>query len=206
MSKKYIFLNPVVCSLYDVSYLERILKEKGFDIVYSNSNNIDIVRNKYAEKCSNSCKCIIDSRCPKIKEYINTEYFENADINPILIETALEIHGNLNNKENSILYITTPCSYLRDLGNELKLENTIFITWKDFLKENNIILDSLKKKELNESPIPLGFFDKLKRTYKVHSVSGEDAVAEIFKNNIYKDNDLIEALYCSNGCHNGDGV
>ena len=150
--------------------------------------------------------CSSCSRCPKIKEYINTEYFENADINPILIETALEIYGNLNNKENSILYITTPCSYLRDLGNELKLENTTFITWKDFLKENNIILDSLKKKELNESPIPLGFFDKLKRIYKVHSVSGEDAVAEIFKNNIYKDNDLIEALYCSNGCHNGDGV
>lgn len=200
MDNNYVWVNPVIMNLYNIEYLKDTLLKYGFEIIFSNRNNADIVKNKYIEKCLNSDKCIIDSRCPKIYEYIdsNDNKLEYANINPILIETALELKSY-----NKRIIITTPCMALADFGNSLKLEGLAFKTWKDFIKENNISLDENKKEKLNYSPIPLGFFSDFD---KVYSVSGADNISTVFKNKLYKNNKLVEALYCDGGCHNGDGI
>ena len=201
MNKNYVWINPVVMSLYDIEYLKHILIKKGFQIVLPNKNCAKIIKNKYREKYLNSDKCIIDSRCPKIYEYIenNNNDYEYANINPILIETAIELKTRI---ENDII-ITTPCVALKNFGNSLNVEGLIFKTWIEFTKENNIILDKNKKKKLNSSPIPLGFF---KSFDKVYSVSGANNISRVFKNKLYRNSKLLEALYCNNGCHNGDGI
>lgn len=201
MNKNYVWINPVIMNLYDIEYLKYILLKNGFEIVLSNKNCANIIKNKYRQKYLNSNKCIIDSRCPKILEYIdnNDNNYEYANINPILIETAIELKTQI---ENDII-ITTPCGALSDFGNSLNLERLIFKTWKEFIEENNILLDENKKRKLNSSPIPPGFF---KGFDKVYSVTGADNISRVFKNKLYRNSKLLEALYCYNGCHNGDGI
>lgn len=188
-------------NLYDIEYLKDILLKSGFKIILSDRNNAEIVKNKFRQKCLNSNKCIIDSRCPKIYDYIdsNNNDYEYANINPILIETAIELKVKIKNN----IIITTPCIALANFGNSLNLEGLTFKTWRDFIKENNILLDKNKKKKLNESPIPLGFF---KGFDNVYSVSGAKNILKVFKNKLYVNSKLLEALYCENGCHNGDGI
>ena len=136
MNKNYVWVNPVVMVQYDIEYLKYILSKSGFEIVLPNKNCSDIVKNKYRKKYLNSDKCIIDSRCPKIYEYIdnNDNSYEYANINPILIETAIELKAQI---ENNIIIIT-PCVALSNFGNSLNLEGLIFKTWIEFVKENNI--------------------------------------------------------------------
>lgn len=201
MNKNYVWVNPVIMNLYDIEYLKDILLKSGFKIILSDRNNAEIVKNKFRQKCLNSNKCIIDSRCPKIYDYIdsNNNDYEYANINPILIETAIELKVKIKNN----IIITTPCIALANFGNSLNLEGLTFKTWRDFIKENNILLDKNKKKKLNESPIPLGFF---KGFDNVYSVSGAKNILKVFKNKLYVNSKLLEALYCENGCHNGDGI
>lgn len=201
MNKNYVWVNPVIMNLYDIEYLKDILLKSGFKIILSDRNNAEIVKNKFRQKCLNSNKCIIDSRCPKIYDYIDSDNndYEYANINPILIETAIELKAKIKNN----IIITTPCIALADFGNSLNLEGLTFKTWRDFIKENNILLDKNKKKKLNESPIPLGFF---KGFDNVYSVSGAKNILKVFKNKLYVNSKLLEALYCENGCHNGDGI
>lgn len=201
MNKNYVWVNPVIMNLYGIEYLKGILLKSGFEIILSGGNSAEIVKNKFRQKCLNSNKCIIDSRCPKIYDYIDSDNndYEYANINPILIETAIELKAKIKNN----IIITTPCIALTDFGNSLNLEGLTFKTWRDFIKENNILLDKNKKKKLNESPIPLGFF---KGFDNVYSVSGAKNILKVFKNKLYINSKLLEALYCENGCHNGDGI
>ena len=201
MNKNYVWINPIIINLYGIEYLKYILLKNGFEIVSPNKNCTNIVKNKYRKKYLNSNKCIIDSRCPKILEYIdnNNNNYEYANINPILIETAIELKARI---ENDII-ITTPCVALANFGNSLNVEGLIFKTWIEFIKENNILIDENKKKKLNSSPIPLGFFKEFDRVY---SVSGDKNILKFFKNKLYRNSKLLEALYCYSGCHNGDGI
>ena len=201
MNKNYVWVNPVITNSYDIEYLKDILLKNGFEIVLPVQNSADTVKNKFRQKCLNSDKCIIDSRCPKIYDYIDNDNkdYEYANINPILIETAIELKSQI--KSNII--ITAPCIALVDFGNSLNLEGLTFKTWRDFVKENNILLDESKKKKLKESPIPLGFF---KGFDNVYSVSGAKNILKVFKDKLYINCKLLEALYCDNGCHNGDGI
>ena len=201
MNKNYVWVNPVVMVQYDIEYLKYILSKSGFEIVLPNKNCSDIVKNKYRKKYLNSNKCIIDSRCPKILEYIdnNNNNYEYANINPILIETAIELKARI---ENDII-ITTPCVALANFGNSLNVEGLIFKTWIEFIKENNILIDENKKKKLNSSPIPLGFFKEFDMVY---SVSEDKNILKFFKNKLYRNSKLLEALYCYSGYHNGDGI
>ena len=99
--------------------------------------------------------------------------------------------------------ITTPCESLANYGNKKELEDTVFISWKEFIK--SIDKDStIKSNILDESPIPLGYFDSLK--FKITSLSGKDNIESYFENEFYKKDDLVEMLYCQGGCNNGDGV
>ena len=76
-------------------------------------------------------------------------------------------------------------------------------SWKEFIKNLNSH-DKSMVRMLDESPIPPGYFNSLEA--KVSSLSGEENIVSYFKNNLHKEDDLVEMLYCTNGCNNGDGV
>ena len=97
--------------------------------------------------------------------------------------------------------ITTPCETLANYGNNLNLKDTEFVSWNDFLKR----LDKkILRRILDESPIPLGYFTSI--GLKSSSISGKENIENYFKNELYKEDELVEMLYCNNGCNNGDGV
>lgn len=205
--KKYIWLNPVVLSLYNEYELISIMKDNGFEVVVSKKNNIDVVKEKYRKEILSSKKCIIDERCPKALEYVKEKY-DSKDIKypkiyPILIHTAIDL-SEIYSKGKNMLFIITPCTSLAMLGKSLKIKNATFMTWTDFIKEYSIDIKNIQKKEIMKSPIPPGFFKNYKE--EVLSLSGEENIEDAFENELWKNKKIVEMLYCKDGCHNGDGI
>ncbi|WP_149553960.1 hypothetical protein [Treponema pectinovorum] len=199
----FVFINPVSKNMYDEQELNNFISAKGFVIVECKNNWIQEVIEKYKQRVSSSKKTVIDMRCPFAVEFIKNSFsnlnVEYPSIEPILIHCAREIAQNYADKGN--IFITTPCSSLAEFGNSLKLQNTVFVTWNDFAKK---IECNLQKTILSESPIPPGFFSPLK--VKTKSITGSAALKDFFKSEKVADYNLIEMLYCKNGCNNGDGV
>ena len=201
--EKYIWLNPVVMKMYDHEELTTALGSLGFQIVNCEENHLQTVKNKYKEQYEGCNKLLCDNRCPKAISYVKAHYdyasLEYSAIKPILIHCAEEL-ANKYKEDAAELYIITPCTDLRDLGNKLALKNTIFQTWTEFCRDQKIILDS---KATEKSPIPPGFFDNIPN---VVSLSSKDDIDRFFQSAPKQDKQLIEMLYCQGGCHNGDGV
>lgn len=201
--KKYIWLNPVVLKMYNQEELNTTLASLGFQIVTCAENHIQTVKNKYKEKYEGCKHLLCDNRCPKAISYVKTHYDNNSleysKIQPILIHSAEEL-ANKYKEEDAQLYIITPCTDLRDLGNKLAFKNTIFQTWNEFCREHHIILNS---KSIEASPIPPGFFDNIPN---VVNLASKDDIDRFFQSAPKQDKQLIEMLYCQGGCHNGDGV
>ena len=135
-------------------------------------------------------------------EYINNNDALIPQIDPILIHCGIEL-ANREDLKGKKKIITTPCESLATYGNSKNLEDTMFVSWKEFIKNLNSH-DKSMVRLLDESPIPPGYFDSLEA--KVTSLSGEENIVSYFKNNLHKKDDLVEMLYCTNGCNNGDGV
>ena len=85
----------------------------------------------------------------------------------------------------------------------MKVYNSLTKRKEEFIKDLNSHNKNMVKM-LDESPIPPGYFNSLDA--KVTSLSGEENIVSYFKNNLHKKDDLVEMLYCTNGCNNGDGV
>ena len=202
--KKVVWLNPVVKNIYDFAALKEILQEKGFSVVECEKDHVNIVKNAYKNDLAKK-ELILDSRCPRAVNFIRANFKEQAvfisNLNPILIESALELSAKL--KEDEWLYVTTPCEDLAQLGMELNLARTTFLTWKSFREQNEI---NLEMKRLGVSPIPPGFFTNLGvKTLSLGSVEKiKNALS--YKFSELKNYQIIELLYCENGCHNGDGL
>ncbi|MBE9851675.1 hypothetical protein G6W42_03405 [Campylobacter concisus] len=202
--KKVVWLNPVVKNIYDFAALKEILQNKGFSVVECEKDHVNSVKNAYKNALAQS-ELIYDSRCPRAVNFIRSNFKEQADLisnlNPILIESALEISAKL--KEDEWLYVTTPCEDLAELGRGLNLARTTFLTWKSFKEQNAI---NLKMKRLGASPIPPGFFTNL--GVKTLSLGSKEKIenALSYKFSELKNYQIIELLYCENGCHNGDGL
>ncbi|WP_107691614.1 hypothetical protein [Campylobacter concisus] len=201
--RKLLWLNPVVKNMYDFSALKELLQNKGFNIVECEKDHVRDVKNSYKNLCSKGM--VLDSRCPRAVNFIRSNFkeFSNniSNLNPILIESAIELSSNL--KENEWLYITTPCEDLAELGNSLKLERTTFLTWKNFKELNDI---NLQISKIESSPIPPGLFENL--GIKTLSLCSKEKMQNAFsyKFSELKNYQIIELLYCENGCHNGDGL
>ena len=201
---KYILINQVVEKMYSEIILHDFLTKNGFIKVHCNTNWADVVKSKYKNLLKDETKTVVDMRCPmaveEIKKSGNTEGLIFHDIEPILIHCAREIsqREDLMDREKVIV---TPCKSLAEYGNLLKLKDTKFYSWLDFLKELN---QDLSCKPLKMTPIPLGFFEDL--NVKQVSLSSSKEINEFFKFNSFEDIKLIEILYCDEGCHNGDGV
>ena len=200
---KYIWLNPVVYKMYDHDQLNSALSNLGFHIVTCEQNHLKSVKDKYKAKYE-SCKHLLcDNRCPKAVNHVKAHYdhdsLEYADIKPILIHCAEELADRYKH-EDATLYIITPCTDLRNLGNSLKLPHTVFQTWTEFCRDNSINIDT---KSTESSPIPPGFFDNIPNTV---SLASKEEIDRFFKWAPKQEKQLIEMLYCPGGCHNGDGV
>ena len=201
--RKLLWLNPVVKNMYDFSALKELLQNKGFNIAECEKDHVSDVKNSYKNLCSKGM--VLDSRCPRAVNFIRSNFKEFSSnissLNPILIESAIELSSKL--KENEWLYITTPCEDLAELGNSLKLEQTTFLTWKKFKELNDI---NLQISKIESSPIPPGFFENL--DIKTLSLCSKEKIQNAFsyKFSELKNYQIIELLYCENGCHNGDGL
>ena len=202
--KKVVWLNPVVKNIYDFAALKEILQNKGFSVVECKKDHVKSVKNAYKNALVQS-ELVFDSRCPRAVNFIRANFKEQADLisnlNPILIESALELSAKL--KEDEWLYVTTPCEDLAELGRGLNLARTTFLTWKSFREQNAI---NLKMRNIEQSPIPPGFFTNL--GVKTISLSSKEKIenALSYKFSELKNYQIIELLYCENGCHNGDGL
>lgn len=202
----YIFINPVVGNMYKKEELDELLLNNGYSRVEVETDWHKIVKEKYNKTLKSTEKTLLDQRCPlaidTISEYINDEDTLIPQIDPILIHCGIEL-ANREDLKGKKKIITTPCESLASYGNKKNLEDTVFISWKEFIKNLNSH-DKSMVRLLDESPIPPGYFDSLEA--KVTSLSGEENIVSYFKNNLHKKDDLVEMLYCTNGCNNGDGV
>ena len=202
----YIFINPVVGNMYKKEELDELLFNNGYSRVEVETDWHKIVKEKYNETLKSTEKTLLDQRCPlaidTINKYINDEDTLIPQIDPILIHCGIEL-ANREDLKGKKKIITTPCESLASYGNKKNLEDTVFISWKEFIKNLNSHNKSMVRL-LDESPIPPGYFDSLEA--KVTSLSGEENIVSYFKNNLHKEDDLVEMLYCTNGCNNGDGV
>ena len=202
----YIFINPVVGNMYKKEELDELLLNNGYSRVEVETDWHKIVKEKYNKTLNSTEKTLLDQRCPlaidTISEYINDEDTLIPQIDPILIHCGIEL-ANREDLKKKKKVITTPCESLASYGNKKNLEDTVFISWKEFIKNLNSHNKSMVRL-LDESPIPPGYFDSLEA--KVTSLSGEENIVSYFKNNLHKKDDLVEMLYCTNGCNNGDGV
>lgn len=203
---EYIFINPVVDNMYIKEELDELLFNNGYLRVEVKNDWHKIVKEKYNEALKSTEKTILDRRCPLaidiIDEYIDDQDVFIPQIDPILIHCGIEI-ANREDLKGKKKVITTPCESLASYGNKKNLEDTVFISWKEFIKTLNLY-EKIKVKLLDNSPIPVGYFNSLEG--KISSISGEENIQEYFKNNLHKEKDLVEMLYCTNGCNNGDGV
>lgn len=203
---KYIFINPVVDKMYNKEELNDALTKNGYERVDVTVDWHGIVKEKYKTAVEEANLPILDRRCPmaieEAKKQVQDESAVIPAIEPILIHCAIELSTRESLKGKKKI-ITTPCESLASHGNQLQLEDTIFVSWKEFLKtlDANLVV---KEKALDESPIPLGYFSSLEA--KIESLTGKETIEEYFIQERYKDKDLVEMLYCDGGCNNGDGV
>ncbi len=200
----YIWINPVAASMYEEEELNDFLEKHGFRRFETSIDWLSVVREKYKEAVKQSRHPVIDIRCPKAKELLETMELKTKvtfpQIYPILIHCGKE-GSERKDLQEEVKIITTPCQALADLGNELCFSNTHFISWNKFLK---MLESEPNRKVIDKSPIPPGFFKEL--GVKEASVTGEDEIRRYFEEGVPEGVELVELLYCKDGCHHGDGI
>jgi len=202
----YIWINPVTAVMYEPEILKNFLQRHGYKQYVSSTDWAQKVKEKYKDEVEQTNYPVLDMRCPKIKNLIKEEGLEGKnqmvipDIDPILIHYGREaaLRDNWNQEE---ILMTTPCRALANMGNELNLPHVRFMPWNEFLEE---LGDRPKGRIPKESPIPPGFFKELDK--KTVSLSGEQEIRDYLEHYAPDGAELIEMLYCTDGCHNGDGI
>lgn len=202
----YVWINPVTEHMYEPHVLDELLQAHSHKRIRANIDWAAIVKEKYRIAVSQAPHTVIDMRCPKIRDVLEEQGIADGvdvtipEINPILIHCGQEISWRevLQDQEK---IITTPCQALADMGNALRLKDTWFVPWNQFLNALRTETDSMPPAS---SPIPPGFFADL--NLKTASVTGETEIRKYFKNYTPDEVELVEMLFCKGGCHNGDGV
>lgn len=201
---RYIWINPVTDKMYEPDVLNKFLEQHGFQRLYTSGDWLTFVKEKYRLAVKEVGHPVIDVRCPKIKELLGeldiTSQITVPEINPILIHCGQEASERKELQEYEKI-ITTPCQALADMGNALALPKTQFIAWNQFLELMGSEPTGTAPKE---SPIPPGFFEGM--GLKTDSITGEEEIRAYFKQGVPEDVQLVELLYCKEGCHNGDGI
>lgn len=200
----YVWINPVVARMYEPEILNTFLCLHGYKRFDVNTDWLAVVKEKYRFAVEDTEDTVVDVRCPRTRAVLEELGVHSAitfpEIHPILIHCGQEGSKRADLLDDEKI-ITTPCQALADMGNALGLEHTFFVTWKSFLES---IGEQPKGQIAKESPIPTGFFAEL--GVKTASVTGETEIREYFKDFSANEVDLVELLYCKDGCHNGDGI
>lgn len=190
--------------MYEPDVMDEFLRHHGYKRFKTSGDWLTIVKEKYGLAVKEAAHIVMDMRCPKTRELLDemsiTSKVTIPEIKPILIHCGQEAseREDLSDEEK---IITTPCQALADMGNTLGLKNTWFVPWNRFLES---IGDEPTGIVPKASPIPPGFFDAL--GVKTVSITGEEEIRAYFKQGIPDDVQLVEMLYCKDGCHNGDGI
>ena len=200
----YIWINPVTAGMYEEEELNVFLQEHGYKRFETSIDWLTIVKDKYLTAVKQSKSPVIDVRCPKAKELLESMELKSEvtfpQIYPILIHCAQEGSGR-KELQNETKIITTPCQALADMGNGLHFPDTHFISWNQFLE---MIGSEPERKQIYKSPIPPGYFKDL--DIQTISVTGEEEIRNFFQTEIPAETQLVELLYCKDGCHHGDGI
>lgn len=200
----YIWINPVTAGMYETDVLNEFLRQHGYKRFETSQDWLTVVKEKYRLATQQATNTVMDVRCPKIKEVLDdlgvVSDITIPEINPILIHCGIE-GSERENLQDEEKIITTPCQALADMGNALGLKNTRFVPWNRFVEA---IGDKPKGSLPKESPIPPGFFDEL--GLKTVSITGEEEIRDYFENYVPEEVQLVEMLFCKDGCHNGDGI
>lgn len=213
--KQLVWLNPVVENMVKNKYPDLLSKlhahqyqaVKGADDVSQ-----DILK-CYGELVSNTkLRPVIDSRCPRVIKLILDNFPQLAanlaPIDSILISRAKALYDREVKPDSgwTRLTIVTPCTDLVNHGENVFGEKLRFVTWNEFAQE----IGFAEYPKIETSPIPLGFFDPLE--IAVLKASGELQIRQLLalctnnEENEPARADLLELLYCPDGCHNGDGL
>lgn len=207
---KYIWINPVAEKMYgyEISVIKKNLIERKYIIVECEPQ-LEYVKGQYKECSKNVEGTVLDCRCPETINILKKENlidnFEVPMIEPILVRTARVLYDKYIKNNDDTLIITCTCTQLRDFATE-RLKDKIGMTfsiWKDFIENEG--MKSLGN--IEKSPIPLGFFyDSFENVLEVSSK--DEIINEIskIKRSNEKKYDIVEMLYCKNGCNNGDGL
>lgn len=200
----YIWINPVTEGMYEPDVLNEFLHFHGYEHFTTSRDWLTIVREKYRLAVEQSEHTVMDVRCPKIRDLLDEmEIMEEVtipEINPILIHCGQEGSSRKDLLDEEKI-ITTPCQALADMGNALGLKNTWFVPWNRFVSTVGSGPAGISPKK---SPIPPGFFAQL--GLKTVSVTGEEEIRKYFQNYVPDETQLVEMLFCKEGCHNGDGI
>lgn len=201
---KYIWINPVTANMYPPDVLQSLLEKYDYIQIDASPHWLETVKQKYAEILKTADHTVIDMRCPKIIDFIDAYELRDKvtipSVEPILIHCGREL-SERTDLAGTEKVITTPCQALADLGNSLQLKETTFIPWNRFLDSLGENLSAVPPKE---SPIPPGFFEELQ--CKKISVTEKNNICDFFETLDPSQYDLIEMLYCKDGCHNGNGI
>lgn len=207
---KYIWINPVAEKMYgdNLKLIKNSLTKKGYIIVNCESQ-LEYVKEQYKEYSKEAEKTILDCRCPEtinlLKSNNLTYNFDVPMIEPILVRTSRVLYDNYVKCEEDTLIITSPCTQLRDFSRKAMSEKSgiEFYTWKEFIENEG--MKSLGN--IDKSPIPLGYF---KDTFEnVLELSSEEEILtgiRSLKKCNEKRYEIVEMLYCKDGCNNGDGL
>ncbi len=199
----YVWFNPVVINMYGWEQLEYVAKKTDLQPIQCKEDWGNFVKDRYRQEIADSKKTILDMRCPKAVDYIKNNFpveeYVFPDIEPILLHCAREVQRYLS--EYDELIVITPCKELAVSGNNLELKNTTFLPFTDLRKRATL---DLIPKELEESPIPPGFFSKISK--KSIMLTGQDQIHAFFSKSQKINAEVIELLYCPQGCHKGPGV
>lgn len=200
----YIWINPVTESMYQPDVLNEFLQKYGYRRFTTSEDWLSIVKEKYRLAVQQSEHTVVDVRCPKIKELLGEIKIDLEvtipEINPILIHCGQE-GSQREELQDEEKIITTPCQALADMGNALKLKDTWFVPWNKFLES---LGDKPTGALPQKSPIPPGFFEELGVT--TASITGEEAIRNYFEKYTPDEVQIVEMLFCKEGCHNGDGI
>ena len=208
--KKCIWINPVAEKMYGnkFDFIKNGLIDKDYKIANCDPQ-LEYVRNQYVKHSKYADKTILDCRCPEaidlLKRNAMTDPFDTPNIEPILIRTSRVLYDKYIKEDDDILIITCPCTQLRDFakGRLKDKKNLFFYTWKEFAESEEIL--SLGK--IESSPIPLGFFrDSFENVIEISSeeeiIKEVGIIIEDPKSKV----EVVEMLYCKDGCNNGDGL
>ncbi|BBF42670.1 hypothetical protein lbkm_1354 [Lachnospiraceae bacterium KM106-2] len=206
---KYLWVNPVAEKMYGDQFpaMKEKLEKLGYRLVGCEPQ-LEYVKQQYKEVVNKTEQTVLDCRCPEsivlLEKNGLTEGFHVPRIEPILVRTSRVLHERYVKEKEDILIITCPCTQLRDFtAKKLQgLKNVTCYTWKEFIEGEQ--MNSLG--HIEESPIPLGFFDDTFE--KVARLSSEEEILSEITSIGKKEKtyDIIEMLYCKDGCNNGNGI